>query len=94
VVDDRFEAMVVALLTLDVPERAGPDRMERGFVLADRFDVLLRGDVLVADELREVRRHLPDAILEVHHHRVLVGRLDPVELLAEETARSRPAHRA
>src|SRR5262252_7185895 len=80
----RLEPVVVALLALDVAKRTRTDRVERGLVLADRLDVLLRGGVLVADELGEVRRHLPRAVLEVHDDRELVGRLDPVELAAEE----------
>ena len=62
--------------------------MERGLVLAHRLDILLRGDVLVADELGEVRRHLPDLVLEVHHDRVLVRRLDALQVHAEERRRS------
>ena len=88
VVPHRLEPVIVALLALDVPVGAGADRMERRLVLADRLDVLLRGDVLVADELGEVRGDFPDAVLEVHHDRVLVGRLDPLEVGAEERRRS------
>jgi len=49
------------------------DGMERRLVLSDRLEVLPRRDVLVADELREVRGHFPHPVLEVHHDRVLVG---------------------
>jgi hypothetical protein len=91
VVGDRLEAMVVALLALHVAERPGADRVQRGFVLSHRLDVLLRGDVLVADELGEVRGHFPDPILEVHHHRVLIRGLDAIEMGAKE--RRRPALR-
>src|SRR5206468_12350884 len=50
--------------------------------------VLLRDDILIADELGEVRGDLPDPVLEVQHHRELVGRLDAVEVVPEEGRRA------
>jgi hypothetical protein len=81
---DRLEAVIVALPSLDVAVGAGANGMEGGLLFTDRLEVFLRDDVLVADELREVRGHLPDAVLEVQHHRQLVRRLDALEVVAEE----------
>ena len=79
-----LEAMIVALLALDVAIGAGADGMDRRLLLADRLHVFLRDDVLVADVLGEERRHHPLRALEAHHHRGLVGRLDLVEVIAKE----------
>src|SRR5206468_9893398 len=85
---DRLEAVIVALPSLDMPVGAGPNGMEGGLLFTDRLEVFLRDDVLVADELREVRRDLPEPILEMQHHRQLVRRLDPLEVVAEERRRA------
>ena len=84
VLGHRLEAVVVALPALDVAVGSGADRVQGRLLLAHRLHVLLRRDVLVADELRDLGRHLPQAILEVQHDRVLVGDLDTVEVDAEE----------
>src|SRR5262249_56988915 len=88
VIGDRPEAMEVALAALDVPEGAGADGMKGRLLLADRLQVFLGDDVLVADELGEVRRDLPHSILEVPHYRELVGCLDAIEVQAEEGRRA------
>ena len=94
VVGHRLEPMVVALPALDVAVGAGADRVERRLLLAHRLQILLRDDVLVADELGEVRGDLPDPVLEVHDYGELVRRLDPVEVRAEERRRAAAASRA
>jgi hypothetical protein len=74
----------VTLAALDVVIGSGADRVERRLLLAGGLQIFLRDDVLVADELGKQRGHFPDAVLEVHDDRELVGRLDAVELHAEE----------
>ncbi len=84
----RLEPVVVTLPTFHVAVGTSADWMQRCLLLTHRLQILLGGDVLVADELREVGGRLPHAILEVHHHGELVGRLDPVEVAAKERGRS------
>src|SRR5262249_2268264 len=84
VAGDGLEPLIVALLALDVTVWAGPDRMGGGLLLADALHVLLRGYVLIADVLREQRRHDPLSALEVEHQRELVRRVDVIEVRAEE----------
>src|SRR4030095_778440 len=84
----RLEAVIVALPSLDVPVGAGANGMEGGLLFTDRLEVFLRDDVLVADELREVRGDLPDPVLEVPHHRQLVRRVYAVEVVVEERRRA------
>ena len=84
----RLEAVEVALLAVDVAIRPAADRMHRRLLIADRLHVLPGRHVLVADVLCEERRHDPLAAFEVHHDGQLVGRLDPLEVVAEVVGRA------
>jgi hypothetical protein len=88
VIRHRLETVVVALLALHVAVGPGADRVRGRLLLAHALEVLLRDDVLIADVLREERRHDPLPRLEVHHDRELVGRLDALEVVAEEVGRA------
>src|SRR5262245_55184152 len=80
--------MEVSLAALDVSVGASADRMQGRLLFTDRLQIFLWDDVLVADELGEVRFDLPDAILEVHDHCELVGCFDTIEIQAEEGRRA------